>query len=342
MDHQLKLPNEESRPDETVRLILCGDLMLGRLVNKAILKYGPGYPLGKVSDTLKKADLTLVNLESAITSSTSKWPGEPKAFYFGAAPEAIESLLQAGIDGVSLANNHTLDFGETGLLETIDLLKRNKIEYAGAGSNLKAAREPMIFKRNGIQFGMVAYCDHQEDFTAGDSRPGTAFLNLEDEKKALEQIREDLLKMKRAGVDWPILSLHWGPNMVWRPSRYFREFSHTVIDSGYKILFGHSAHVFHGVEIYKLSPIFYSTGDFVDDYYVDPDFKNDHQLFFELEINGGELDRIILHPVFIQECRTVPADKEQAEYIVKQMTRLCQEMGTKVEQKGARVWIPVR
>jgi poly-gamma-glutamate capsule biosynthesis protein CapA/YwtB (metallophosphatase superfamily) len=342
MDRQIKHPFRKHLSDETVRLVLCGDLMLGRLVNKAILKYGPGYPLGKVSEALKKADLTLINLESAITSSTSKWPGEPKAFYFGAAPEAIESLLQAGIDGVSLANNHTLDFGTAGLLETIDLLKRNKIEYAGAGANLKEAREPMIFKRHGIQFGMVADCDHQEDFAAGEDHPGIAYLNLEDEEKAIEQIREDLLEMQSAGVDWPILSLHWGPNMVWRPSPYFKEFAHSVIDSGFKILYGHSAHVFHGVEIYKQCPIFYSAGDFVDDYYVDSDFKNDHQIFFELEIKGGNLDRIILHPVFIHECRTVPADREQTEYVVKQMRLLCKELGTKIEQKEENAWIPAR
>lgn len=131
MDHQFKLPNKESRSDETVRLILCGDLMLGRLVNKAIFKYGPGYPLGKVSDTLKKADLTLVNLESAITSSTSKWPGEPKAFYFGAAPEAIESLLQAGIDGVSLANNHTLDLARPASLRQLISLSGIKLNMQG-------------------------------------------------------------------------------------------------------------------------------------------------------------------------------------------------------------------
>jgi poly-gamma-glutamate synthesis protein (capsule biosynthesis protein) len=326
---------------ETVRLILGGDIMLGRMVKGAILRHGPEYPLGEVSEVLKKADLTLVNLECALTSSKTQWPGEPKAFYFGAPPEAIQSLIGAGIDGVSLANNHTLDYGVEGLLETVDLLKKNEIEFAGAGVNLKEARRPAIIERHGIKFGWVAYSDHQEDFAAIETRPGIAYLNLEDEEKAIEQIREDLLQMKKAKVDWPILSLHWGPNMVLRPSIRFKHFAHAVIDSGFKILFGHSAHVFHGVEIYKNCPIFYSTGDFVDDYYVDPDFKNDHQLFFELEVKGSDLDRITLHPIFIQKCQTVPAKEEQFEYIVKKMTGLCKEMGTKVEQKGNKVWIRV-
>lgn len=115
-----------------------------------------------------------------------------------------------------------------------------------------------------------------------------------------------------------------------------------VIDSGFRTLFGHSAHVFHGLEICKGCPIFYSTGDFVDDYYVEPDFKNDHQLFFELEIKGRRLHRIILHPIFIQECQAIPANREQSEYIMKQNTGLCKEMGTEVEQKEERAWIPVR
>ena len=336
-----QIPTKHSL-ENPVRLILGGDVMLGRLVKEAILKNGPGYPLGKVSATLSQADLTLVNLECALTSSTSEWSGEPKSFHFGAPPEAVHSLLQAGIDGVSLANNHILDYGVEGLLETIALLKRNEIEFAGAGVNLNEASKPILFKRHGIQFGMFSYCDHQEDFAARENRPGIAFLSLQNEEKALEQIRKDVFQMKTAEVDWPILSLHWGPNLAWQPSKHFKSFAHAVIDSGFKILFGHSAHVFHGVEIYKGCPIFYSTGDFVDDYYVEPDFKNDHQLFFELEIKGRRLHRIILHPIFIQECQAIPANREQSEYIVKQMTRLCKEMGTEVEQKEERAWIPVR
>lgn len=323
----------------TVRLILAGDVMLGRLVGEAILKYGADYPLGEVSETLKNADLTIVNLECALTSSNTRWPGERKAFYFGAPPGAIQSLIGAGIDGVSLANNHTLDFAVEGLFETVNLLRKHHIQFVGAGSNLKEARKPATFKHQGIKFGMVAYCDHQEDFSASEERPGIAYLDLEKRENALDRIREDLSQMKEAKVDWPILSLHWGPNMVRQPSGRFRRFAHEAIDSGYKILFGHSAHLFHGVEIYKECPILYSAGDFVDDYQVDPELRNDHQLFFELVVTGNSLERIFLHPVFIQNCQVVPAGEEAFEYTVRKMMELCEEMGTNVNRTGNRVWI---
>jgi poly-gamma-glutamate synthesis protein (capsule biosynthesis protein) len=105
------------------------------------------------------------------------------------------------------------------------------------------------------------------------------------------------------------------------------------------MLFGHSAHVFHGIEIYKGRPIFYSAGDLVDDYTVDPDFKNDHQLLFDLELTRSALRRIELHPVFIEDCRTVPATGEAREDIVRRVTALCTEMGTVVRRDGDRVWI---
>jgi hypothetical protein len=79
----------------------------------------------------------------------------------------------------------------------------------------------------------------------------------------------------------------------------------------------------------------------VDDYYADPDFKNNHQLFFEIEVTGGCLDWIVLHRIYIQECQAVPAKRRQSEYIVKQMNLLYKELGAKAEQKEEMAWIPV-
>ena len=324
---------------EMVRLILGGDVMLGRIVARQIQHLGAQYPLGEIAAIMKQADLTLINLECAITSSQELWSGAPKAFYFGAPPEAVQALVGAGVDLVSLANNHTLDYGEGGLRETLSLLRTKGVVFTGAGANLDEAQSPGTIERKGIRFGMVAYCDHQEDFSAGEARPGISYLDLRDHERALDQIREGLNRLKKAGVNWPILSLHWGPNMVHSPSSQFVRFAHAAIDLGYGILFGHSAHVFHGIEIYKNRPIFYSVGDLVDDYYVDSEFKNDHQLLFDLELTRSEVRRIDLHPVFIEDCRTLPATGDQFEFIVDRITGLCAEMGTKVQREGKRAWI---
>jgi poly-gamma-glutamate synthesis protein (capsule biosynthesis protein) len=186
---------------------------------------------------------------------------------------------------------------------------------------------------------MVAYCDHQADFAATEDAPGIAYLDLEDEVAAIEQFRSGLNRIKAATVDWPILSLHWGPNKVTRPSASFMRLAHAAIDMGYAILFGHSAHVFQGIEIYRGCPIIYAAGDLVDDYYVDPEFKNDHQLLFELTLDRARLMHIDLHPVFIEDCRTVAASGHRFEYIARQIAELCAEMGTVVLRDGPRLWI---
>ncbi len=313
--------------------------MLGRQVAECIRAHGPRYPLGGVANLMRAADLTIVNLECAITRSHQPWSGAPKAFYFGAPPEAAESLLDAGVDGVSLANNHTLDFEITGLRDTLNALSRHGIASAGAGDDLDQARTPLVLERNGIRFGMVAFCDHQADFAAGARRAGIAYLDLADEAGALEQWRASLEHIRKLDADWPILSLHWGANLVTRPAARFVRLAHAAIEMGYRILFGHSAHVFHGVEIYRGCPIVYAAGDLVDDYYVDPDFRNDHQLLFRLTVTRSALQRIDLYPVVIADCRAARAHGEQFDAIASRMSVLCAENGTEVERADERLWI---
>jgi poly-gamma-glutamate capsule biosynthesis protein CapA/YwtB (metallophosphatase superfamily) len=250
-------------------------------------------------------------------------------------------LAGAGIDLVGLANNHALDFGVEGLLDTLQYLRKCGIAHAGAGADIGEALTPAIVERRGISFGMAAFCDHQEDFAAGRDCAGIACLDLNDEQAAIGRLRHALQPLLHAAVDWPILSLHWGPNMVFRPASRLRRIAHAAIDMGWKILFGHSAHVFQGIEIIRGCPVFYAAGDLIDDYYVDPDFRNDHQMLFSLELTRDNVRCIELHPVFIERCRTRPASQEQSAYIATQMRALCMELGTRVEERDGRLWINV-
>lgn len=325
--------------EQTVKLVLGGDVMLGRLVGRAIARDGPAYPLGPVAHLLRDADLAMVNLECAITASRTKWTGAPKAFYFGAPPAAIGVLTGAGIDLVSLANNHVLDFGVAGLRDTRRALRQHGIAAAGAGDTIAEAAAPAIVERKGIRIGMVALCDHQADFSAQRARPGMAYLDLTDECASLSVFEMRLAALREQGVDWPILSLHWGPNMVLRPSARFRRLAHGAIGMGWKILFGHSAHVYQGIEIYRGCPILYAAGDLVDDYAVDPELRNDRQLLFEMELTRGELRKICLHPVWIHDCQARPAAPATAEAIVKRMTLLCAELESRIEQRNGETCI---
>lgn len=311
-------------------LLLGGDVMLGRNVGEKIEQMGPDYPLGGVAHIVERADLAIVNLECAITSSRDRWSGAPKAFYFGAPPEAVDTLLQAGVDMVSLANNHVLDFGCDGLEETLGRLEGVGIVHAGAGKNDTEAARPVCAERKGIGFGMMAYCDHQDDFAAGPETPGINYIDLSEEQAALDRFREDLRKMGE--VDWPILSLHWGPNMIHRPSGSFVRLARGAIDMGYGMVYGHSAHVFHGVGFHKGCPIFYACGDLVDDYHVDPEFRNDCQLIFELQVSRTHLERLSFHPVLIENCRAMDAAGAHRRFVIERMEALCREMGTEVRR----------
>lgn len=325
--------------NQPLRVMFGGDVMLGRIVAQYIGTHGVDYPLGRIAALMRVADVTVVNLECAITSSTQPWRGVPKAFYFGTPPEAAQSLENAGVDLVSLANNHTLDFNTEGLHDTLRHLDAHGIAHAGAGANKHAARVPACVERGGVKFGMVAYCDHQEDFAAGDNQPGIAYLDLADEQRTLAEIGKARSALRDNGVHWPILSLHWGSNWAERPSRYFIKLARAAIDMGYGIVFGHSAHLFQGIEIYRGRPIIYAAGDLVDDYYVDPGFRNDHQLLFKLELTRASLLRINLYPVFIGQCRTERATGEQFDYIARRIMRLCAELGTEVQRTEHKLWI---
>lgn len=313
------------------KLLFGGDVMLGRLVKEAIAKEGLDYPLSEIRHHFQHADISIVNLECAITSSDQRWHGMHKVFYFGAPPDAAKILKDSGINVVSLANNHILDFDYQGLHDTLRLLDEQNIYHAGAGKNSIEAKTPTTFHHNETTFAMMAYCDHQEDFTANTNTPGLNYLDTSNASQAIEQLQKDFNEHMPPETVIPILSLHWGPNMVLEPSQTFIDIAHGAIDLGYKIFFGHSAHVFQGIEIYKSCPIIYAAGDLVDDYAIDPYYKNDHGLLFELEIHDKRTTQISLYPIFLDFCRTVPANPEQQQFIMERFSKQCTVLGTNVD-----------
>jgi poly-gamma-glutamate synthesis protein (capsule biosynthesis protein) len=309
-------------------------------VAEIIAARGAAYPLAPVAELMRSADLTLVNLECAITASSGLWPGAPKAFYFGAPPAAAQTLTHAGVDLVSLANNHTLDFDVQGLRDTLWHLAQAGIASAGAGETLEAARAPALVERGGRRFALAAYCDHQEDFAAGPTTPGIAWLDLDDEAAAVREFDAAMGRIRCAGgADWPMLSLHWGPNFLLAPAARFVRLAHAAIEAGFAMVFGHSAHNFQGVELHRGRPIVYAAGDLVDDYAVHDRFRNDRSLLFELQIEGTTLRRMRLHPVVIDDFQARPAAGADFEWIVRRLTDQCAALGTRLQRDAHQAWI---
>ncbi len=305
--------------------------MLGRLMNEAIHRHGPFYPWGNTIDLLKNADLTVVNLECVIASNGEPWTRTPKVFHFRADPEAIMVLEAAGVDCVSLANNHAMDFEEDALLEMVDRLDAAHIAHAGAGRNLEEAERPAWLTAKGRKIAVTSFTDNEPDWAATNRSPGINFVPISPADRKLALLCSTIQRAREEGADLVIASAHWGPNMRQRPSAAFVAFAHTLMDLGVDVFHGHSAHVFQGIEIYKGKPILYDTGDFVDDYAVDPQLRNDQSALFRLQMNDATgIDHIEIFPVLIEDFQVNLAEGRDFQEIANRIQRLCEEMGTHV------------
>jgi poly-gamma-glutamate capsule biosynthesis protein CapA/YwtB (metallophosphatase superfamily) len=323
---------------EGITLALAGDVMLGRLVNEAIRAKGPRYPWGDVLPLVQEADLSLVNLECVIAESGEPFT-PPRVFYFRADPKAIEVLTLAGIDYVTLSNNHALDFQAPALLETIRHLDGHGIAHAGAGSNAEEASQYALLEARGIQVGVVAFADHFREYAATESRPGTNIIPITLDDRHFHRVRESIEAARAAGADLVVFSIHWGPNMRHVPTQEFEDFAHAVMDAGADIFHGHSAHVFQGIEIYKGKPIFYDTGDLIDDYYVDEAHKNDQQLLFLVYATSEGVERIELIPLLISTMQVNRATGAVFDEIYERIGELSRAMGTEIRQENDRLVI---
>jgi len=312
-----------------VTIGLAGDTMLGRTVNEVITLKGYTYPWGNMIPVLKSTNINLVNLETTLTHHTKP---VPKVFNFRADPDKVQCLKEARIDVVNIANNHILDFGPEGLLETLKILRKAGITYVGAGQNDKEASSPVILSKNGINVGILGFTDNEPDWKAGAYKPGTNYIHVGD----LETIKKAVSAL-RSHVDLIILSIHWGPNMRERPTADFINFAHGIINCGVDILHGHSAHVPQGIEIYKKKLILYDTGDFVDDYAIDQHLRNDQSCFFIVTIDKMGIIQVKLIPTIIENMQVNRAEGEQYTTIIDHIKKLSAPYGTIIDADGTIV-----
>lgn len=288
----------QGRPMETLRLAFLGDVMLGRGVAAAIGHFGPDWPWDDTPDRLRRSDLVLGNLECAITTETR--PEDPnKAFHFRAPPMAADALARAGVDFVSLANNHILDFGPQGLRETQQELDRVGVKWAGAGNTVEEATAPARLEAKGWRVSVIAAADHPRAWDVRTRSPGTHWTGGNLAAPSWHEL-EERIRAERARCDLLVLSLHWGPNMRAEPSDEFVAFARAAVEAGVDVLHGHSAHVFQPIGIWKGRVILYDCGEFVDDYRIDPHLRNDWANIFEVEVGrSGEILEVELVPCLI-------------------------------------------
>lgn len=321
--------NKKSKNTNTIVIGLAGDVMLGRMVNEWLQKVPPTYVWGTMLPALQKNDLNIVNLECAITAYQE---AVPKVFNFKTDPKNVAVLKQGNIHMVSLANNHIRDFGDTGLEDTLSILKKNNIAFAGAGMNIDQAQQAAMVKKHGINIGMIAFTDNEPDWIATKTTPGINYITIGDHATA-----QAVIKRARPHVDILIASLHWGPNMRERPTQAFIDFAHFLIDEGVDIIHGHSAHIFQAIELYKNKLILYDTGDFVDDYMVTPALRNDLSFLFLVHATKNGLEKLELIPMHIDMMQVNKASAADATWALERIKALSQERGTVLNDDGSLI-----
>ncbi|MDR6507919.1 CapA family protein [Arthrobacter oryzae] len=313
-----------------MRMVLLGDVMLGRLVNQRLKTAAPGFPWGDTLPVLDQADIRFANLECVLADSGTPQPG--KVFHFRSDTRNVAVLTAAGINAVSLANNHVLDYGAEALSETLPVLDSNGILHAGAGPDQDYARRPAVRRVGQTAVGFIAFTDNQPDWEAGPQRPGVHYVPADDSARHDPRVRDLLALVSRtkARVDLLVVSAHWGGNWGAEVPPGHRRLGKALVDAGSDLVFGHSAHIFRGVEIHRGRPIIYSAGDFIDDYAVDAEERNDQSFIFCVEFSGGVPVRLRLHPTVITGFQARLAGKS-AQRIATRMQGLCARLGTQSE-----------
>jgi poly-gamma-glutamate synthesis protein (capsule biosynthesis protein) len=365
-----------------VKIFLCGDVMTGRGIDQ-ILPYPSDPKLkepfvkdardyirfaeevnGKIEypvsfdyiwgDALKelekeKVDVRIINLETTITTSNNFLP---KGINYRMNPKNIDVLKVFKVDVACLANNHILDFGEEGLLETIETLKKNGILTVGAGKNIKEASKPVVikidpFRKVRVESEKVSVIIfNYADVSSGvpiwwKAEKNKAGLSLITDKREFEygltfpQINTDYNTDEnglypRLSALYPrssvvIFSIHWGPNWGYEISEEERNFAHRLIDeANIDIVFGHSSHHFKGIETYKGRLIIYGAGDFINDYegiggYEE--FRGDLVLGYVVDIENLKINKLILLPFRIKKFRLNYCTDEEIDWIFNVLKR---------------------
>ncbi len=325
----------------SLTLALAGDVMLGRRVNPMIAEHGFAYPWGDLLPTLTSADCFLINLECALTDHTERWrDGNVKPFHFRADPGVAETLRLAGVKFAALANNHAADYEMAGLLDTVRVLDEAGIAHAGAGADCADAEAPAFLTTGAWRIGVVAFADHPAAWAARSTSPGINYTPVSLTADHFGAV-EHALTVTRRHADLVICSIHWGPNKRVRPTPAFRDFARRVIEAGADVFWGHSPHVVQGIEVWQGKPILYSTGDFVDDYAVDPELRNDLSGLFLLRAWPPAMAWIDVIPVTISHCQVNRAREAERDEFSERFSALCAELGTDVLVTGEALTVPV-
>ncbi|ALZ62450.1 CapA family protein [Bacillus cereus] len=253
--------SEKKIEDQEITLTFSGDTMFDWQLRPIIEKNGADYPFQHVKEEIKKADISFVNLESAFTTKEKKAPGQ--LFWIKSDPSTLQAIKNTGYDIVNIGNNHTLDYGQDGLLDTISHVEKLKFPYIGAGKNAKDAYTAREMTVKGKKFKFLSFVRFMPDsnWVAGENKPGVA--NGYDLNLVTKTIKE-----QKKDADYLIVYMHWGVEKSNRPVEYQKQYVSKMVEAGANAIVGSHPHWLQGFEYYNKVPIAYSLGNFLFPSYV--------------------------------------------------------------------------
>lgn len=272
-------PVPTATPDtRPITIAITGDVMLARSVNSQIRETSNRFPFTNTADYLRGFDLTVGNLECVVSQLGSPVPG--KQFTFEADPIAFGRLQDAGFDVMSVANNHSGDYGKQAFMDTLSHLPQFGIVPLGGGANLMAAHTPIIKTLRTTSVGFLAYCEiGPNDFAATTTTPGHAWLDP-------QLVRTDIMAL-RPKVDYVVVFTHWGVEYQTLEDSDQQAMAELAIDAGADFVVGAHPHVRQPSNLYRGKPIVYSLGNFVFDEM--PGYEESHGNVLELTLQGSRL-----------------------------------------------------
>lgn len=356
-------------PTRGLRLFLCGDVMTGRGIDQVLPHPGDptlheGYaasardyvalaerangPIPRPvdfeyiwGDALAEwarigPDLRIVNLETAVTTSDQWQRG--KGIHYRMHPRNLPCLTAARVDCCVLANNHVLDWGEAGLMETLATLRQN-LHTAGAGHDSVAAAAPAVLDASGGRVLVFAFGTASSgippDWAAAPHRPGVNLL-ADLSGATLARIAAQVKAARRPG-DVVVASIHWGGNWGYAVAAAHRTFAHGLVEQcGVDVVHGHSSHHPLGIEVHRDRPILYGCGDFLNDYEGIRGYeayRGDLSLMYFLDVDpaGGRLVRLLMIPMQTRRFRLNRASAGDTRWLRDRLDRESRKFGCRVE-----------
>jgi poly-gamma-glutamate capsule biosynthesis protein CapA/YwtB (metallophosphatase superfamily) len=352
-----------------MRLFLCGDVMTGRGIDQVLphpvnpvlyepyvrdareyvqlaeKAHGPiprpltfDYIWGDALQELERAgvDFRIVNLETAITSAETPWPG--KGIHYRMHPQNIGCLSAGHISACALANNHVLDWGYDGLTETLQTLGAAGIAHSGAGNDAEEAMQPAVIDRAMgrlllYSFGSTSSGIPQK-WKATDISPGVNLLDDLSEATAARVCGQ--MRVHQQPGDLIVASMHWGSNWGYNIPREQIAFAHRLVEGGVTVVYGHSSHHVKAIELFKGRLILYGCGDFLTDYegisgYET--FRGDLALMYlvELDSDGGELIAARLVAMQMHRFRLERASATDARWLCNLLNEIGAKFSTRVK-----------